>query len=193
MAREQTMCVLCHMEEKKERIVNRLVKRRIPADLWDYFLENPGHMDLRFAFPPDKLQTDPLISSNRLTALTATTDKYISNKFLGSISAFVEATKKNVVNPNGENANKLQTKEISNNSEGDVSVKVLETDDAKVREKGISDVPGDTQETSKKSDEHTYVLRSRSLPNDDDEHDAGIHCKTNDKTGEDIIGLKNAQ
>ena len=86
----------------------------------------------------------------------------------------MEATKKNVVNPNGENTNKLQTKEISNNSEGDVSVKVLETDDAKVREKGIIDVPGDTQETSKKFDEHTNVLRSRSLLDDDDTHDAGL-------------------
>ena len=99
------------MEEKKERIVNRLVKRRIPADLWDYFLENPGHMDLRFAFPLDKLQ--PLISSNRFKALTATPDKDISDGFLGIISAFVEATKKNAVNPNGENANKLQTKETT--------------------------------------------------------------------------------
>ena len=39
MAKEQAWCVLCHMEEKKERIVNRLIKRRIPADMWDYFLE----------------------------------------------------------------------------------------------------------------------------------------------------------
>ena len=98
------------MEERKEMMVNRMVRRRIPADMWDYFLENPDHMEIRFAFPPDKLQTEPLISS---TALTATTDKYISNEFLGSISAFVEATKKNAVNPNGENVNILQTKETT--------------------------------------------------------------------------------
>ena len=103
------MCVLCHMEEKKERIVNRLVKRRIPADLWDYFLETPGHMDLRFAFPPDKRH--PLISNYSFKALRATPDKEISSDFLGIISAFVEATKKNAVNPNGENVNNLQTKE----------------------------------------------------------------------------------
>ena len=109
MAEEQIMCVLCHMEEKKERIVNRLVKRRIPADLWDYFLETPGHMDLRFAFPPDKRH--PLISNYSFKALRATPDKEISSDFLGIISAFVEATKKNAVNPNGENVNNLQTKE----------------------------------------------------------------------------------
>ena len=109
MAEEQTMCVLCHMEEKKERIVKRLIKRRIPADMWDYFLETPGHMDLRFAFPPDKRH--PLISNYSFKALRATTDKEISSDFLGIISAFVEATKKNAVNPNGENVNNIQTKE----------------------------------------------------------------------------------
>ena len=55
------------MEERKEMMVNRMVRRRIPADMWDYFLENPGHMEIRFAFPPDKLQ--PLISRNRFEAL----------------------------------------------------------------------------------------------------------------------------
>ena len=103
------MCVLCHMEEKKERIVNRLGKRRIPADLWDYFLESPGHMDIRLAFPPDKRQ--PLTSNYSFKALTATPDKEISSDFLGIISAFVDATKKNAVNPNGENVNNIQTKE----------------------------------------------------------------------------------
>ena len=83
MAEEQKMCVLCHMEEKKERIVNRLVKRRIPAYLWDYFLEIPGHMDLRFAFPPDKRH--PLISNYSFKALTATPDKEISSDFLSII------------------------------------------------------------------------------------------------------------
>ena len=34
------------------------------------------------------------------------------------------------------------------------------------------------------------MLRSRSLPKDDDENDAGVHCKRSDKTGENIIGLK---
>ena len=53
--------------------------------------------------PPDKLQTDLLVSFNRLTALTATTDEYFSNEFLGRNSAFVEATKKNVVNSNDGN------------------------------------------------------------------------------------------
>ena len=80
--------------------------------MWDYFPEDSEHWDLesiakgdlweelkKFSKSPkgrllaDKLQTDLLISSNRLTALTATTDEYISNEFLGSISAFVEATK----------------------------------------------------------------------------------------------------
>ena len=45
MAEEQILCVLCHMEEKRERIVHRLGKRRIPADLWDYFLKSPEHWD----------------------------------------------------------------------------------------------------------------------------------------------------
>ena len=97
MAEEQTMCVLCHMEERKEMMVNRMVRRRIPADMWDYFLENPGHMEIRFAFPPDKLQ--PLISRNRFEALTAIPDKDISDEFLGIISAFVEATKKVMTEP----------------------------------------------------------------------------------------------
>ena len=96
MAEEQTLCVLCHMEEMRERIVHRLGKRRIPADLWDYFLESPGHMDLRFAFPPDKRQ--PLTSNYSFKALTAVPDKEISSDFLGIISAFMEATKKNAVN-----------------------------------------------------------------------------------------------
>ena len=87
MTEEQTLCVLCHMEEKKERIVNRLGKRRIPADMWDYFLESPGHMDLRFAFPPDKRQ--PLTSNYSFKTLTAIPDKEISRNFLGIISTFV--------------------------------------------------------------------------------------------------------
>ena len=177
MAREQTMCVLCHMEEKEERLIQELVRRRIPTYLWYDFLESPKGRLLAERFQVN-LPISYSFNIHNL-ALAATPDEYISNEFLGSISAFVEATKKNVVNPN-ENANNLQTKEISNNSEGDVSVKVLETDDAKVREKGISDVPGDTQETSKKSDEHTNVLRSRSLPNVDHENDAGIQCKRSD-------------
>ena len=111
MAEEQILCVLCHMEEKRERIVHRLGKRRIPSDLWNYFLESPGHMDLRFAFPPDKWQ--PLTSNYSFKALTAIPDKEISRNFLGIISTFVEATKKNAVNPNGENVNKLQTKETT--------------------------------------------------------------------------------
>ena len=156
MAEEQAMCALCHMEEKKQRIVNRLIKRRIPPDEGDYFFEIPGHMDLRLAVPPDKRH--PLTSNHNFNALITTPDKEVSSDFLDIISAFVKATKKNTVNPNGENANKLQTKEISNNSEGDVPGEVLETDDAKVREKGRSIVPGDTQETSKKSEEHTNVL-----------------------------------
>ena len=111
MAEEQALCALCHMEEKKERIVNRLIKRRIPADMWDYFLEIPGHMDLRFAVPPDKRH--PLTSNYSFKALTATPDKEISSDFLGIISAFVETTKKNAVNPNGEKVNILQTKETT--------------------------------------------------------------------------------
>ena len=101
------MCALCHMEEKKERIVNRFIKRRIPADMWDYFLEIPGHMDLRFAVPSDKRH--PLTSNYSFKPLTATPDKEISSDFLGIISAFVKATKKNTVNPNGENGGNLQT------------------------------------------------------------------------------------
>ena len=107
MAEEQAWCALCHMEEKKERIVNRLIKRRIPADMWDYFLETPGHMDLRFAFPPDKRH--PLISNYSFRALTATPDKEISSDFLDIISAFVKGTKKTTDNPNGENGGNLQT------------------------------------------------------------------------------------
>ena len=45
MAEEQARCILCQMQEKKERIVNRLIERRIPPDEWDHFLEIPGHMD----------------------------------------------------------------------------------------------------------------------------------------------------
>ena len=47
----------------------------------------------------------------------------------------METTKKNVVNSNDGNANELQTKEVSNDSgnEGDASVKVLETNDAKIK------------------------------------------------------------
>ena len=155
------------MEERKERKRQQLVRRRIPADLWDYFLESPEHWDFggttkdglqkgisailmspytvapcwvekesvnkfvnlkmkmtavtqvvaeikRFSDeelpedkllaakrkqaqatdrPPDKLQTDLLISCNELTALTVIADKCFSNEFLGSISAFVETTK----------------------------------------------------------------------------------------------------
>ena len=205
-SREQTM------EERKERMRQQLVRRKIPADLWDYFLESPEHWDFggttkdglqkgistiltsphtitpcwieaesvnkflnlkmemttvtravaeikKFSDeelpedrlltakrkqaqatdrPPDKLQTDLLVSCSELTVLTVIADKCFSNEFLGSISAFVETTKKNVVNSNDGNANELQTKEVSNDSgnEGDVSVKVLETNDAKVKEKG---------------------------------------------------------
>ena len=121
------------MEEKEERLIQELVRRRIPTYLWYDFLESPKGRLLA-----ERFQVNLPISysfSIHHIALAATTDKYISNDFFGSISAFVEATKKNVVNPNGENANNLQTKEISNNSEGDVSVKVLETDGAKVRKK----------------------------------------------------------
>ena len=111
MAEEQILCVLCQMEEKREKIVHRLGKRRIPSDLWKYFLESPGHMDLRFAFPPDKWQ--PLTSNYSFKELTAVPDKEISSDFLGIISAFMKATKKNAVNPNGENINILQTKETT--------------------------------------------------------------------------------
>ena len=45
MAEEQAWCALCHMEEKKERTIQLLVKRRFRADLWDYFLESPEHWD----------------------------------------------------------------------------------------------------------------------------------------------------
>ena len=107
MAEEQAWCALCHMEEKKERIVNRLIKRKIPADMWDYLLEIPGHMDLRFAVPPDKRH--PLTSNYSFKALIATPDKEISTDFIGIISAFVKATKKNTDNPNGENGGNLQT------------------------------------------------------------------------------------
>ena len=95
MAEEQTLCVLCHMEEKRERIVHRLGKRRIPSDLWKYFLESSGNMDLSFK------------------ELTAVPDKEISSDFLGIISAFMKATKKNAVNPNGENINIFKTKEAT--------------------------------------------------------------------------------
>ena len=79
MAREQTMCVLCHMEEKKERLIQELVRRRIPAYLWEYFLESSEHWGTardglweeikKFSKSPksrllaDKLQTDLLISA----------------------------------------------------------------------------------------------------------------------------------
>ena len=111
MAEEQARCILCHLEEKKERIVNRLIKRRIPPDEWDHFLEIPGHMDLRLAVPPDKRH--PLTSNHSFKALIANPDKEISSDFLGIISAFVETTKKNAINPNGEKVNILQTKETT--------------------------------------------------------------------------------
>ena len=38
-SREQTM------EEKKERMRQQLVRRKIPADLWDYYLKSPEHWD----------------------------------------------------------------------------------------------------------------------------------------------------
>ena len=45
------------MEEMKERKRQQLVRRRIPADLWDYFLENPEHMVMRTR-PPDHDQSE---------------------------------------------------------------------------------------------------------------------------------------
>ena len=95
------------MEEKKERIVNRLIKRRIPPDEWDYFLEIPGHMDLRLAVPPDKRH--PLTSNHNFNALITTPDKEVSSDFLDIVSAFIKATKKTTDNPNGENGGNLQT------------------------------------------------------------------------------------
>ena len=38
-SREQTM------EERKERMRQQLVRRKIPADLWDYYLKSPEHWD----------------------------------------------------------------------------------------------------------------------------------------------------
>ena len=65
-------------------------------------------------------------------------------------------------------------KKIVKSTDQSEEKETAETDDAKVRGKGRSIVPGDTQETSKKSEECTNVLRSGSLPNDNDEHDAGL-------------------
>ena len=107
MAEEQARCILCHLEEKKERIVNRLIKRRIPPDEWAHFLEIPGHMDLRLAVPPDKRH--PLTSNHNFNALITTPDKEVSSDFLDIVSAFIKATKKTTDNPNGENGGNLQT------------------------------------------------------------------------------------
>ena len=68
-------------------MIQELVRKRIPAYLWDYFLEDSEHWDFgstakddlweeikKLSKSPkgrllaDKLQTDLLISSNRLTA-----------------------------------------------------------------------------------------------------------------------------
>ena len=107
MAEEQARCILCHLEEKKERIVNRLINRRIPPDEGDYFFEIPGHMDLRLAVPPDKRH--PLTSNHNFNALITTPDKEVSSDFLDIISAFIKATKKTTDNPNDENGGNLQT------------------------------------------------------------------------------------
>ena len=95
------------MEEKKERIVNRLIKRRIPPDEWDYFLEIPGHMDLRLAVPPDKRH--PLMSSHNFNALVTTPDKEVGSVFLDIASILIKATKKTTDDPNSENGGNLQT------------------------------------------------------------------------------------
>ena len=38
-SREQTM------EERKERMRQQLIRRKIPEDLWDYYLKSPEHWD----------------------------------------------------------------------------------------------------------------------------------------------------
>ena len=43
----------------------------------------------------DKLQTDLLTSCNELTALTVIPDECFDDEFYGSITAFIETTKKN--------------------------------------------------------------------------------------------------
>ena len=107
MAEEQARCILCHLEEKKERIVNRLIKRRIPPVEWDHFLEIPGHMDLRLAVPPDKRH--PLTSNQNFNALITTPYKEVSSDFLDIISAFIKATKKITDNPDDENGGNVRS------------------------------------------------------------------------------------
>ena len=67
MAEEQTWCILCQLQEKEERVVNRLIERRITPNEGGHSLEIPGHMDLRLAAPPDKQH--PLTSNHNFNAL----------------------------------------------------------------------------------------------------------------------------
>ena len=43
LSREQTM------EEKKERMRQQLIRRKIPEDLWNYYLESPEHWNFEDA------------------------------------------------------------------------------------------------------------------------------------------------
>ena len=107
MAEEQTRCILCQLQEKEERVVNRLIERRITPNEWGHSLEIPGHMDLRLAVPPDKWH--PLMSDHNFNALITTPDKEVSSDFLDIVSAFIKATKKTSDDPNSENWGNLHT------------------------------------------------------------------------------------
>ena len=107
MAEEQTRCILCQLQEKEERVVNRLIERRTTPNEWGHSLEIPGHMDLRLAVPPDKRH--PLMSNHNFNALVTTPDKEVSSDFLDIVSAFIEATKKTSDDPNSENGGNLHT------------------------------------------------------------------------------------
>ena len=106
MAEEQTRCILCQLQEKEERIVNRLIERRTTPNEWGHSPEIPGHMDLRPTVPPDKRQS--LMPDHKFNALVITPDKEISSVFLDIASILIKTTKKITDDPNSGNGGNLQ-------------------------------------------------------------------------------------
>ena len=107
MAKEQTWCILCQLQEKEERIVNGLIERRTTPNEWGHSLEIPGHMDLRPTVPPDRRH--PLMPDHNFNALVITPDKEISSVFLDIASILIKTTRKITDDPNSGNGGNLQT------------------------------------------------------------------------------------
>ena len=81
------------MEEKKERKRQQLVRRWIPADLWDYFLESPEHWDFGDTTKDGLQKGISAILTSHYTIAPCWVEKESVNKFVNLKMKMTAVTK----------------------------------------------------------------------------------------------------